>query len=1182
MSDPKRWRMTEERMSSSLQGKADAKLRLVSEQEAAAVPENARPTDDSPTVISKTPPIVEPAGSSTQDKIVDLARKSSPESIVASLRGRHLAHYELIEPIGVGGMAAVIRARDTQLDRFVALKILPPEMSHEPENVKRFHQEAKAAAKLDHENIARVFYCGEDQGLHFIAFEYVEGINLRTMLEQRGRVPVPEAVRYILQVATGLEHAATRGVVHRDVKPSNIIVTPTGRAKLVDMGLARNLERRGEVDLTQSGMTLGTFDYISPEQALEPREADMRSDIYSLGCTLYHLLTGQTPVPEGTPAKKLYHHQHLAPTDPRQIDPAIPDEIVMILSKMMAKSPKDRYQRPIHLVHHLMQVAQKVGAADDLAEGVLFVDTPLPGHPRSRPFLFIGMALAALVAVTMLLTLLVPETQTNKGKFSEVAKTDAPDSKGNPKGITSTPPETSPAKRPDVVNSLADLRAVVADAGGQDIKARIDASGVIELDGLVFKGNQDRRLELESDHAENNILHFQYQSSATPFGLLVEGGEEVVFRKIKFQIDSKTTPNQAAVAALALRGVKRVTFEKCIFAQADVPMIPTTAGVNRVPLASLLIDVGENPEHAQPVVILNDCYFDSNKENGGQVAIAINGAALVTVTNTAFRPHSAMFSFRNNCTRAGTMLNLQNCTGFVVTGPAFRVAEKAAAKVHASNSVFARPIKGVAGAGLAQPGLIFLAGDKSAILYEGRHNLCYALNDFVESKAGFPIVTLDGFKKFLSENGGSDVDSKYPDSARNPMAHGNPLSLADDLAFQLKDEYANGAFGLQRTWLGKPMPSVAAAPPAKAMPKKLIVDPDNDRRLQDVEFEKVAEALLRAKDGDVIEIKHGKEREVEVLPVPLKAGRVTLKAHEDFQPILVLDKAYKQEKDAALFKLQEGKLQFEQLEFLLDPGPAEFNSQSVVHLGEAGHCIFKQCVISLRSEKIQLSAVTFLDLERMMKMDSPAPPAGRVEFHECFVRGKGDLVSLRGCRLLHVDMKNSLVALDGSLLDVTASDKAMAMEQGVRWKMEHTSVFTTDSIFALRSMTGVGLTKTEADIRGCLFVSLLPERPVVLLDMKNNSELNKYLDWRGEQNFYANFDKDKVTEWKDLFRETKDFGKLGLPRLSDENRQPLWDAELDWFTPGEQDEQMRIRNFGLPDDAKKTLMQLLNADDPSS
>src|SRR5262249_58454763 len=130
-----------------------------------------------------------------------------PEDALGSVRGRNLAHFELIEPIGVGGMAAVIRARDKQLDRIVALKILPPEMAGDNENVRRFHQEARAAAKLDHENIARVFYCGEDQRLHFIAFEFVEGENLRTLLERRCRIPVGEALHYMLQIAAGLAHA---------------------------------------------------------------------------------------------------------------------------------------------------------------------------------------------------------------------------------------------------------------------------------------------------------------------------------------------------------------------------------------------------------------------------------------------------------------------------------------------------------------------------------------------------------------------------------------------------------------------------------------------------------------------------------------------------------------------------------------------------------------------------------------------------------------------------------------------------------------------------------------------------------------------------------------------------------------------------------------------------------------
>src|SRR6516165_8784562 len=215
------------------------------DDDALVFPADAEPTDDTPTIISKTHPIAPPQA--TKDHVTDIGpRGAMSESVMASLRGRKLAHFELIEPIGVGGMAAVLRAHDTQLDRPVALKILPPEMAADPENVRRFHQEAKAAARLDHANIARVFFCGEDQGLHFIAFEFVEGDNLRTLIEKRGRLPVAEAVRYVLQVATGLEHASARGVVHRDVKPSNIIVSSNGRAKLVDMGLARSLEPHGD------------------------------------------------------------------------------------------------------------------------------------------------------------------------------------------------------------------------------------------------------------------------------------------------------------------------------------------------------------------------------------------------------------------------------------------------------------------------------------------------------------------------------------------------------------------------------------------------------------------------------------------------------------------------------------------------------------------------------------------------------------------------------------------------------------------------------------------------------------------------------------------------------------------------------------------------------------------------
>jgi serine/threonine-protein kinase len=213
-------------------------------------------------------------------------------------RGVELGHFSIIERIRSGGMGAVFRARDMRLNRVVALKILPPALSRDTLIVQRFKNEAQAAAQLDHENIARVFYVGEEQGLHFIAFEYVTGINVRELIQQQGQIPVGDALNYALQMASALVHTAAQGVVHRDIKPSNIIITPAGRAKLVDLGLARKENRdEEEVDLTMAGTTLGTFDYISPEQARDPRTADVRSDIYSLGCTLYHMLTGAPPYP---------------------------------------------------------------------------------------------------------------------------------------------------------------------------------------------------------------------------------------------------------------------------------------------------------------------------------------------------------------------------------------------------------------------------------------------------------------------------------------------------------------------------------------------------------------------------------------------------------------------------------------------------------------------------------------------------------------------------------------------------------------------------------------------------------------------------------------------------------------------------------------------------------------------
>lgn len=308
--------------------------------------------DDEPTVISSEPPLIAPYAAET----------GPPVEPGGLLPGDRLEHFELLEYVGGGGMGRVFRARDTRLNRIVALKVLAPTQAGDDDALARFQNEAQSAARLDHENIARVFHVGEDRALHYIVFEYIEGVNLRVLVHENGPLPVADAINYTLQVAEALAHTAGRDVVHRDIKPSNVLVMPSGRAKLIDMGLAR-LHKVDTVaaDLTASGVTLGTFDYISPEQARDPRNADVRSDIYSLGCTFFFMLAGRPPFPEGTVLQKLLQHQGDEPPDVRQFRPDTPDGLLAVLRRMMAKDPRDRYATASELLDDLSSLAKQLG-----------------------------------------------------------------------------------------------------------------------------------------------------------------------------------------------------------------------------------------------------------------------------------------------------------------------------------------------------------------------------------------------------------------------------------------------------------------------------------------------------------------------------------------------------------------------------------------------------------------------------------------------------------------------------------------------------------------------------------------------------------------------------------------------------------------------------------------------------
>jgi predicted Ser/Thr protein kinase len=312
------------------------------------------------TVLS---PAAGPTGSSLHGGLTPPLRRtqSAVQEVGRALEGTTLGVYELEQFVGGGGMGAVFRARDTTLDRTVAVKVLFAESSADEELVRRFRNEAQSAARLDHENIGRVHAVGYEGGWHFIVFEYIEGRNLRELVSESGPFDVPRTVAVAVQIAVALAHASEREVVHRDIKPSNIIITPDGQAKLVDMGLARLHQVSGTNDLTVSGMTLGTFDYISPEQARDPRGADVRSDLYSLGCTLYFLLAGRPPFAEGTMVQKLLQHQQDVAVPIGQIRPDVPRKLAAAVTRLMEKSPDDRYPHPLDLVADLAGLADELG-----------------------------------------------------------------------------------------------------------------------------------------------------------------------------------------------------------------------------------------------------------------------------------------------------------------------------------------------------------------------------------------------------------------------------------------------------------------------------------------------------------------------------------------------------------------------------------------------------------------------------------------------------------------------------------------------------------------------------------------------------------------------------------------------------------------------------------------------------
>jgi len=273
-----------------------------------------------------------------------LLRETGPQNTLKQIPG-----YQLIEKAGQGSMGVVYKGRQLSLDRLVAIKVLLQQLSMNKDFIERFHREAKLAAKLAHNNIVQAIDSGEVDGYHYFVMEYVDGKTVKDYLDKGQVYDEKEAINIIYQIADALNHASQKGLIHRDIKPENIIRASNGVMKLADMGLAR-LTRDEEWAQKEAGMAIGTPYYISPEQIRGELDVDIRTDIYSLGATLYHMVTGRPPFPGDSPTEVMQKHLRSELTPPDHIRPELSNGVAEVVELLMAKDRRQRYQKPEDLI----------------------------------------------------------------------------------------------------------------------------------------------------------------------------------------------------------------------------------------------------------------------------------------------------------------------------------------------------------------------------------------------------------------------------------------------------------------------------------------------------------------------------------------------------------------------------------------------------------------------------------------------------------------------------------------------------------------------------------------------------------------------------------------------------------------------------------------------------------------
>ena len=1100
------------------------------------------PSEDSPTIVSKK---------GTNDS------SPSKTGMEALLKGAKIAHFELIGPLGSGGMAAVLLARDTQLDRQVALKILPPEAANDPDSVQRFHQEARSAAKLDHEHIVRVFFCGEDQGLHFIAFEYVEGETLRALFDRKGRLDSEESLLYLEQLCQALDHASERGVVHRDIKPSNILITPQGKAKLLDMGLARSFGHRDN-GLTQSGVTLGTFDYISPEQALDPRTADSRSDIYSLGCTMYHVLTGNSPVPSGPAAMKLAHHQQIMPPDPREVVPGLDPKLVRLVADMMAKDPAQRPQTPAELL------ALVRGIRSHAPSSKRFWRSPRAVWPGKVPARSVdGSTRLAVGSLGLAIVLFVGALFANSFR--------------NPIPLENDPASGEPAPR----RSAADVRAQVARwqplvptlAELSEWLAKQQPGAELELilaGDLDISGSENSKTNLAiqakrvtiraADPARPARILYRHRGT-TPLGgniiALEISAETIELSDVHFVADARLA--NESIEALKLKPRREAHLRRCVFQQARPSMD------DRQRFASLRLDNPDHSDNSEPIVRLQECVFlgfgDLNSQiltggsgrlslidakDGGQDAIVRTGDLDLYFEQCAIGPHQRLLTLGPASGRQETAVRMTQCTA--ILGPKsefFCVDPLAHPAISLGYSLVASMDEVKTGNQKTQAILIRILGQVGQLTFRGVENRYHRIDQFLAEEGTPAISHLDQFRNTLALRALGEDDSRILESSpwRKPGAFEtlaldiNENNKAEALHLQAEriaavfavkdrvrdlrpdDNPTNRLVGAERCgsidFLVDKLPPfetkslVVQKPMDKTGTKTRIVDPDMDDPTKGI-YSTLEQAIVSSRPGDEILIRHQGPLRTKSVRIDDPDQSLVIRAHPGFSPILTLQAV--PEEHASLFRLDGASLRLEELEFALEAGQNGLKSLSLAALGRPGTLALKRCSVTLDASRkvLPMALVTMLDTQGLMRMDEMEPRHWRIDLDQTVLRGAGNVLTNPVGRPVELDARQSLFSLDGSILAVDSpgfGTKLAEGAEGVILRWTRNTSWLSGPFLKVHAIGGQLVPPVFAKVNESL-VAMSPGKSLIRMEgISGDAPMEKLpekLHWEASGNTYAN------------------------------------------------------------------------------